>query len=176
MATVNITISEESGGFSAADTLDMGSLTPETPSSFQDLFISHDAEVNPITDCNLYITEYTGSSYEGDNTAEDLDTILGWGDAGPGVYGALYSMTRPGSWVIGTEFPTDWSSFSNSSGTVNSQIELLATSLVYNPSAADGTIPVGDEAHIQVKINAPAASVGAGHMAFGLVFSYSATS
>lgn len=172
--TVLLTISESSGGFSMSDTTDLGDLNPGDESDFQDLFISHDATVNSITDCHFYITRYTGNSYPGVDPDADFTQILDWGIGG--TEGVRMSMVPDGGWVIGSEFTTGWQSFYPGNGDINSQIELDHQSLVFGLTSNDGEIPVNDEAHIQLKVVVPAAPAGAGNKGFGLVVAYSATS
>jgi hypothetical protein len=173
--TVNITISETSGGYSIPDSIDLGDVDPSDSTSFQDLFISHDATVNSITDCSLYLTRYTGSSYPGEDADADLVQILGWG-SDANTEGVLISMTPDVPWTIGTEFASGWESFFVGHGDVDTQIPLDHESLVFDLTEEDGEIPVGDEAHIQLKLTIPSSPGDAGAKAFGLVFSYSATS
>ena len=70
--TVNITFSNISGGDSLSDTIDLGSVDPDVETDFQDIFIRHDAIVNPITDCAWYLQRYVGSSYLGENKDDDF--------------------------------------------------------------------------------------------------------
>jgi hypothetical protein len=171
--TVNITISETSSGYSIADSTDLGSVDPGTATSFQDLFISHDATVNPITECYLYLTRYVGTSYGGSDADADLTQILGWGATD--LEGVRLSMVRDDPWA-GSEFTTGWQSFKVGNGDVNTPIELDADSLVQELGSTDGEIPVGDEAHIQLKVLVPSSPGDAGVKGFTFVFSYSATS
>lgn len=173
--TVLLTISNTSGGFSIADTTDLGDLTPGgDESDFQDLFISHDATVNAITDCNFYLTRYTGSSYPGDDADADLTEILSWGVGN--LEGVRMSMVHPGGWVIGDEFASGWQSFYPGNGDINSQIVLDHQSLVFGLGSTDGEIPVNDEAHVQIKLKVPSSPSSAGNKGFALVLSFSATS
>lgn len=174
--TVNLTISETYNGYSAEDTLDAGTLEPGDTSSFQDLFISHDAETNPITDVALYVTRYVGSNYLGEDEDQDLTDLLSWGGASKGIQ---ISMVRDNPWTEGAEFSTGWSYISSGYGDSDNQITLDADSLVLNPSSDpgdDGEIPVGDTAHIQLKITIPDDPGTPGYKAFNLVVAYSATS
>jgi hypothetical protein len=86
------------------------------------------------------------------------------------------SMTPDESWVIGTEFETPWESFYVGHGDVDTQITLAHESLVHELTSTDGEIPVGDEAHIQIKLVVPDSPGTAGAKGFGLVFSFSTTS
>lgn len=173
--TVNLTLSETSSGYSLADTTDMGTVTPGTAAGHQDIFISHDAEVNSITSCTIYITRYAGSSYQGIDADADFTQIMGWGDAATG--GVEMSMTPPSPWTTGTKFASGWSYFKNGYGDINSQIPLDKDSIVVGSVPTnDGEIPVGGEAHIQIDIDVPSSPGSAGYKAFSLVFAYSATS
>jgi hypothetical protein len=173
--TVNITISETSGGYSVPDTIDLGSVAADAETDFQDLFISHDATISSITDCNLYLTRYTGSSYPGSDPDADLTQILAW-DSGTNTHGVMMSMIPDDPWTLGTEFAAGWESFYGGHGDVDTQLELDFRSLVSGATVDDGLIPVGDEAHIQLKIVVPSSPGAAGAKGFGLVFAYSATS
>lgn len=174
--TVNLTLSETSSGYSLADTTDLGTATPGSAIGHQDIFISHDAEVNSITNCTIYMTRYTGSNYLGVDADADFTQIMGWGDAATG--GVEMSMTPPSPWTTGTKFASGtFSYFKNGHGGINSQIPLDKNSIVVGSvPASDGEIPVGGEAHIQIDIDVPASPGSAGYKAFSLVFAYSATS
>jgi len=177
--TVNITTSATSAGDSLADTVELnavdGALNPGENSDHQEVFISHDAVVASITDCALYITRYAGSNYLGADAGQDIIDLLGstWGGADKG---ARMSMTPPGSWVLNAIFTSGWASFKTGYGDVDSEIPLAKESIVVGtPPASDGEIPVGGEAHIQIRVDAPL-TAAAGYKAFSLVFAYSATS
>ena len=172
--TVNITTSGESGGDSLSDTVDLDEVTPGDDTDFQDVFISHDAIIAAITDCKLYVTRYAGSNYLGSDADQDYTDIMGWGDAETG--GIKLSMSPPPSWTVGTEFPSGWHDIKNLYGDVNSQLPLPEEAVIIGEAANPGEIPVGGEAHIQVKVAVPASPGSAGYKAFSLVFAYSATS
>jgi len=173
--TVNLTLSETSGGYSLADTTDLGSVTPGNAVGHQDVFISHDAEVNPITTCTLYLVRYAGSNYLGTDADADFTQIMGWGDAATG--GVELSMTPDSPWTTGNKFAAGWSYFKNGAGDINSQIPLDKDSIVVGTvPVSDGEIPVAGEAHIQIDIDVPASPGSSGYKAFSLVFAYSATS
>ncbi len=172
--TVTITRSATSGGVLLADTVDMGTVTPSNDVDFQDIFISHDAIVAPITDCALYVTRYAGSNYLGTDADADITLLLGWGDAATG--GIQMSMTPDSPWTTGTPFSTGWATFANGLGDVDSQISLDEDAITTGTPAGDGVIPVAGEAHIQVKVAIPAAPGTSGYKAFSLVIAYSATS
>jgi hypothetical protein len=163
--TVTLTISSAIGGDSISDTVDLGSLTPGgSPSSTQDLYIRHDG-VNDITDCELYITRYTGFDYPGTDADADLATLLGtgWGLADKGVKLNM-NPTTPA-----------WAFFKDGAGDVEFPITLSQDAIVEGHTT-DGEIPAEDNAHIQLGIELPSSSGGARHMAFGLVFAFSSTS
>jgi hypothetical protein len=172
--TVNLTLSETSGGYSLPDTTDMGEVTPGAAAGHQDVFISHDAEVNSITNCTIYLTRYVGSNYQGSDEDTDFTQIMGWGDASGGVE---MSMTPDSPWTTGNKFAAGWAYFKNGSGDINNQIPLDKDSIVVGSiPSSDGEIPVGGEAHIQIDVDVPAAPGSAGYKAFSMVFAYSATS
>jgi len=160
--SVNITLSDASGGNQLADVNDMGSVSTDSETDAQDIYISHDAVVNPITDCAMYITRYAGSGYSGTDADADFTEIMGWGDAGNG--GVLMKMN------------TTWYRFKNAFGDVDNQITLDKNTLVIGSSSNDGEIPVGGEAYIQVKVETPPTVGSAGYKGFSFVFAYSSTS
>jgi hypothetical protein len=181
--TINLTLSNTAGGSSLGDTVDMGSAAPGgSPTTggddFQDIFISHDAQVEAITDCTLYATRYAGSNYLGSDADDDLTELLSWGDSAVG--GIKYVMDGWGSWVTGTKNSTGtWYTIKNGYGDVDSQILLSTDAVTTGTPAADGEIPVGGEAHVQISVDVPnplPAPGGAGYRAFSIVFAYSATS
>lgn len=174
--TVNITISGVSGSDSLADTVDMGTATPGTETSFQDLFIRHDANVNAITDCAWYLQRYVGTGYLGDNVDEDFTEIMGWGDLATG--GFIINQVRPAGWTTGDQFlEANDQLFKNGYGDINSQLVLDQDSINIGTPAGDGIIPLAGEAHVQVRYSIPSAVAnGAGYRAVLLVFAYSATS
>jgi len=172
--TVNLTLSETSGGNSLADTTAWGSVNPAATIGHQDIFISHDATVNSILACTIYMTRYVGSSYPGLDEDADLTLILGWGDGGEGVE---LSMTPDTPWTSGDKFAAGWAFFSNTVGTIDSQITLDKDSIVVGTvPLVDGEIPVGSEAHVQIDMDVPAVPSSTGYKAFAIVFAYSATS
>lgn len=175
--TVSIIISGTSGGDSLADTVDLGSVIPDEDTDFQDMFIRHDAVVAAITDVSFYATRYTGSNYLGSSADADFIEIMGWGDAVSG--GFTINQVPPVSWVEGTQFATIFDQiFKNGYGDIDSQLILRKESInVGTPPSLDGVIPVAGEAHVQVRIQAPASIPdGAGYRAIQLVMAYSATS
>jgi len=173
--TINLTLSGTSGGYSLSDTTDLGDVTPSNYVGHQDIFISHDAEVNPITSCTVYLTRYVGSSYPGVDEDNDYTTIMGWGDTGSA--GVEMSMTPDSPWTTGNKFAAGWSYFKNGLGDVDSQIPLDKDSIVVGSvPSVDGQIPVGGEAHVQIDVKIPASPGSAGDRAFAIVFAYSATS
>lgn len=173
--TVNLTISDTAGGDSLPDTVDSGSVDPGDSSDFQDVFISHDAVVEPITDVALYVQRYVGSSYPGLDPDDDIATYLSWGDAGTG--GIYMSMTPDTPWTEGTRFTSGWNVFKNGYGDVDNQIPLAKESIVVGTTPTeDGEIPVDGIAHIQIEQQIPSSPGSAGYRAFSFVIAYSATS
>lgn len=165
--TVNITLSETLGGYSMADTTDLGSVAAGASVGAQDIYITHDAEVNPITSCAIYLSRYSGSSYPGTDEDADFTQIMGWGDTGSA--GVKLNMVSP--------FITGWAYFKNGYGDVNNQIPLDKDSVVVGTvPLVDGEIPVGGTAHVQINIDVPASPGSSGIKAFTMVFAYSATS
>jgi hypothetical protein len=174
--TVNITFSNVSGGDSLSDTVDLGSVEPGNESSWQDIFIRHDAVVNEITDCAWYLQRYVGSSYLGENEDDDLTELMSWGDAATG--GFIINQVIPPSWTYGEQFNTgDDQLIKNGYGDINNQLILDEDAINIGTPAGDGVIPVAGEAHIQARFKVPSSVPnGAGYRAATLVFSYSATS
>jgi len=172
--TVNITISGTSTGSSLSDSESLDQVSPGNDTDYQDLYISHDATVSSITDCALYITRSTSLTYPGLDADADLVELLGWGDAATG--GVTFVMDGWGSWISGENTTGTWLVCKNGYGDVDAQIELVKESITLGtPPANDGEIPVGGEAHLQVKVSIPAAT-SAGYRGFGFVMAYSATS
>jgi hypothetical protein len=160
--TVTLTISSTPGGSSIGDTVDLGSIAPEGSATAQDLYISHDGAF-AITDCGLYLTQFVGTYGGDEDPAADLVEILGWGDGGEGVKINM-DHTTP-----------NWLYFSNTQGDIDAPI-VLDKDCVTPAAPQDGTIPVGDEAHIQISLDIPGSGVTASTKAFGLVIAFSATS
>ena len=173
--TINITISGSSGNDSLADTVSLGQASPSTDTEFQDLFIRHDAAVNPIEDCAFYVTRYSGSDYLGNDPDADFTEIMGWGAAASG--GFIINQVVPPGWVIDTQFdPGDDQVFKNGYGDVNSQLSLIEDAIINGTPDGD-KIPVAGEAHVQVRAQIPASVPdGAGYRAIQLIMAYSATS
>lgn len=162
--TVNIIVSGTSFGNPLGDTNDIGTdISPGSDTSTQDLYISHDAEISAITGCAMYITEYTGSNYLGSSTADDLVELLGWGDGGDGIQ-------------LSQDQGSSWTTIKNGTGDIDNEITLAISAVTTGTPAGVGQIPVGGEAHLQVKVTVPSPSGGAGYRAFSMVFEYSATS
>lgn len=174
--TINVTFSNISGGDSLSDTTDMGSAIPGAESLVQDIFIRHDAIVNPITDCAFYIQRYVGSNYLGEDEDEDLTELLSWGDEATG--GLVLNQVIPPSWSYGDQFDeSDDQLFKNGYGDINNQLLLDEDSINIGTPAGDGVVPLGGEAHVQVRFKVPSSVPGgAGYRAATVVFSYSATS
>lgn len=176
--TVNIIISDQSGGNSLADNIDLGKVDENGESSFQDLFIRHDANVSAITDCSFYMTRYTGTGYLGSDADADYSEVLGWGDADEGD-GFIINQAPQSPWTAGQQFPTgnDQIVKTVGGGTINNQFTLLSSAIVVGTPSGDGEIPLNGEAHIQARVKVPdSVSAGAGYRAVELVMAYSATS
>jgi len=175
--TVNITISEVSGSDALADTIDLGSTQPSQETSIQDMFIRHDATVNPITDCAFYVTRYTGSSYLGDDADTDFTEIMAWGGAAVGD-GFILNQVIPDGWTAGQQFSdANDQIFKNGYGDINSQLILDEDSINIGTPAGDGVIPLAGESHVQARCKIPVSvPAGSGYRAIQLVMAYSATS
>lgn len=173
--TVNILFSNESGGNSLSDNVDLGEVNPSADSTIQNLFIRHDAQAAAISDCAFYITRYTGSGYLGQDEDRDLVEVIGWGDDATG--GFTINQKVPPTWSGEAFDPLYDQVFKSTLGTINNQAQLLTTAESIGSFTSDGEIPVNGEAHIQVRV-AVAASVplGANYRAVELVMAYSATS
>ena len=173
--TVNIVFSDTSGGNAMAETQDSGTVTPGADSDEQDLFIRHDAVSAAITNCAWYITRCVSTGYLGSDADSDITEILGWGDSGDGFQ---INQVAPPSWTEGSPFGSgDWDIFKNGHGDIDNQIPLDEDSIILGTPAGDGVIPVGGEAHVQVKWAIPSdVALGSGYRGLSLVFAYSATS
>jgi hypothetical protein len=77
--SVNITWSLTDGGADIVDPLDHGSAAPGNTLE-SDLYISHDGD-NAIKNCKFFLQEYSGTYTGSDSAANDLSTILGFGDS-----------------------------------------------------------------------------------------------
>ena len=175
--TVNLSLSNTSGGSPLSDLEDMGDASPDGTASFQDVFISHDAVAASITDVALYVTRCVSTSYLGADADADITEMFGWGDAGTG--GIKIVMDGWGTWIIGTENDTGtWNTIRNGYGDIDNQIILPVDAITSGTIPSNpGEIPVGSEAHIQVKVDIPSSvPAGANYRAFSLVIAYSATS
>ena len=171
--TVIITFAGISGGDSLSDTIDITNgeiMSPEDSTDVQDIFIRHDAEVAPITNCGFYLTRFAGSGYGGDADL-DYDEIITWGKDIAGK-GAKICQ------IPGFNFEADGLTFDLGNGTIESPF-VLDDDAIIQGIAEDGKIYVSGEAHIQFRIDTPQVSDitrGAGYRAVSLVFVYSATS
>lgn len=178
--TVNITFANTSGGDSIDDNASLGSIDAGGETSTEDilnLFVRHDATVNPITDCSWYIQRYVGSNYEGSNGEDaDLEEVLSWGDDATG--GLVINQVIPTGWIAGSQFDeSNDQIFKNGYGDINNQLILKEDSINIGTPAGDGIIPVSGEAHVQLRMKVPdSIPAGAGYRTILLVFSYSATS
>lgn len=177
--TVSITMAGTTAGNQLSEVVDLGSLSPGDASAETDLYIRHDAENNPITDCAFYIIRYAGSDYTGSSADDDYTEVLSWGDdSGPGSTGGggLYmNQNHSGS------FPTvDWHPYRSSYGSgPSSSIQLVQaaindTGVGWTPT--DGEVPVNGEAHIKTRWDIPATVSSAGIRFIQLVMAYSYTS
>lgn len=176
--TVNIIISDQSGGNSLADNVDLGKVDATGETIFQDLFIRHDANVAPIIDCSFYMTRYTGTGYLGADADADYTEVLGWGDDDEDD-GFIINQAPQTPWTAGQQFPilNDQIVKTIGGGTINSQFTLLTSAVVIGTPSSDGEIPLNGEAHIQARVKVPdSVPAGAGYRAVELVMAYSATS
>lgn len=175
--TVNIIISDQSGGNALADSVDLGKVDANGETAFQDLFIRHDANVAAITDCAFYMTRFTGTGYLGSDADADYSEVVGWGDADAGD-GFIINQAPQPSWSAGQQFPTGNDQIVKSTqGTINNQFVLLSSSVVIGTPSGDGEIPLNGESHIQARVKVPdSVPSGAGYRAVELVMAYSATS
>lgn len=172
--TVNVIFSSTSAGDSMAETQDSGTVEPGDESLYHDIFIRHDAVAAAITNCAWYMTRCVSSSYLGTDADTDLTEVFGWGDAGDGFW---INQTAPVSWTIGQEFPTTFDIFANGHGDIDNQIPLDKDSIIIGSVVTGGTIPVGGEAHVQMKWSIPSdVPLGSGYRGISIVFAYSATS
>ena len=177
--TVNITFSAASDGSALGDTVDIGSaMTPGLAGDPQDMFISHDAQVGPITSCAFYADRYAGDSYPGVDADQDYTEIMAWGDDATGGFEVHQGI--PAAWTVGDSFwddtPSGGQVFKNGYGDINAQLELATTAISIGAANA-GEIALNGEAHVQVRVSIPSSvPLGANHRALSLVMAYSATS
>ena len=170
--TVNIIMSSVSAADAFTDSLvALGEVDSGATSDEQDIFIRHDSG-SAITECSWYVTRYVGEDYPGSDADADLAEILGWGDDADG--GLLISQTIPGGWATDDPFVADWQRFANDSGDTDNQFTLEKEAVV--GASVDGTIPLGAQAHVQIKMEVPSSISGAGYRGVLLVFAFSATS
>jgi len=174
--TVNITMSNQSGGNSLPDNVDLGTVNPNSSTAFQDLFIRHDASAASITDCAFYISRYSATGYLGVDADNDYSEIIGWGDAAAGD-GFIINQHATG-WTSPNQFPTANDQIcSTGSGDINGQLPLLQSAINIGTVTENGVIPIDGEAHIQVRVEIPSSiPAGANYRAVQLIMSYSATS
>lgn len=179
--TVIITFAGISGGDSLSDTIDIGpAMDPGDISIIQDVFIRHDAEAAPITNCAFYLTKFAGGFYPGTDPDADYVEVISWGD-NIADKGAQLNQVVPALWAAPTSFwvenPTG-ETFASDSGTIDSPI-ILSEHAIVQGTAETGKIARGGEAHVQFRMNTPeVASItrASGYRAISLVFAYSATS
>jgi len=172
--TISLTISDTLGGYSLPDTTEMGDVTPGNSVGHKNVFISHDATVNPITGCEFYVYKYSGSNYLGSDIDADFTQYMAWGDAATG--GVMYSQTRDSGWTSDDKFAAGWTAFKNSTGDINAPVALSDDSITDGAGTAT-EIQVGETAHLQFDVDVPSSSPGTtGYKAFSIVFAYSATS
>lgn len=173
--TVNIFMSDTLNGNVLSDTTDIGSVTPSNSSTYQDIFIRHDAAVAPITDCGLYIYRFVHDNYPGINEDDDLEELIAFGDASSG--GVNLVMDGWSGWTSGLNTSGTWNLIKTGYGTADSPAALPIDAIVVGTPNNPGEIPVDGVAHIQIKVDLPASIPrGAGYRAFDLVFTFSATS
>lgn len=184
--TVNITISNQSGGDIPAEVVDLGNINPGFASDAYDLYIRHDALNFPITDCGFYVVRYVGSNYNG---GEDPDTdyveAIAWGDvSGAGAHGVIIDGDPThGGFYLNQDHSTfsdnEWYVFRTGDGSDPSYIRELLASAINIGTPVAGEIQVDGEAHVQVRWDIPnplPSGSSAGTRLVQLVMAYSYTS
>jgi len=153
---------------------DAGEISPGGQSSVIDTYIRHTGTAK-ITNCQFYILPYSAGVYLGAETAqEDYDLLIEWGDAStPAVTGGgLYvNMNHSGS------FPSaNWQVFYTGGGdTLGTAFDLPTTALSTGSGVA-GEIPALGEAHLQWRLDPPAAYTGTGTGYIDTLMYYESTS
>lgn len=166
--SVNLIMSGTSGGSDLSEDVSLGSCALGATSSTQEIYISHDAIVNEITDVALYIMRDVSSGYLGDDPDADIVSLLGWAD----------DTATDGVQINMNASSPSWVPMKTGSGDESAPLDLLKESIVVGSvPASDGIIPVGGEAKVELKVKVPSSISGtAGIMGFSLVVAYSATS
>jgi hypothetical protein len=164
--TVNLIISGQSMSTPLPDSVDFGSVAPGASSSYQDLYIRHDAVFNEITDCGFYLNSYVGQNYLGNDPNVDYDEIIGWGE----TEGEGFLISQEPTFITYTSLKTGV-------GTVTNPLILDAGSIIDGTPSGDGEIPVSAQSHVRVKFVIPTVvSNPSGYRSITLVLAYSATS
>jgi hypothetical protein len=163
--TVVLTISSTPGGTAISDNVDFGDITPGSSSSNQDLYIRHNDLINEITDCGFYITRYVGMDYPGLDADLDYAKLIEWGDL----------ITPAGVRISQDESTWEYFKSGSGGGTIDYPKELSADAIIGSGGVA-GEIQPGQEAYVQIGLTLPTSAGDAQARAFGLVFSFSATS
>lgn len=165
--SVTLAISGSSGGTDLSTDNSLGSsVSPGNDSDTQDMYISHDAITNPITDVSLYAMRDVSPSYPGTDADADIAEILGWADADSSKGIQINMNATSPSWVP----------MKTGSGDQSNPIELIKESIVIGSTSSDGEIPVDGEAKIQLKVAVPSSVSSAKTRGFSFVVAYSATS
>jgi hypothetical protein len=175
---VLLTVSETVTGAEVSDTLaggatglDFGQVsnglyTPFTNQAantgHQDVFIRHDATVDPITSVKLYVAQYSGTYGGADSAANDITTLLGLGAANTGadknnVDGNSRGLHVDMDWQVSTAnqfdptreatgqkriFGKDYSGLDGSSLALGFTLNADAASYWNGSSEVDATTPV----------------------------------
>jgi hypothetical protein len=165
--TVNITFSATAAGYSMTDTQNSGSVTPsaDPESDETTIYIRHDAQYAPITDCGWYLERCVSQSIDLDDPDAVLEEVLGWGETA----GFGFLMNQEGEGTAAFE------SFEAASGSITNPKMLPKSAVTTGTPVNDGEIPVDGEAKVSVKWKVPEDAT-AGNRGVTLVFAYSATS
>lgn len=218
--TVLLTISETFGGPSLADSLagggtgiDLGSVTnnnyapiinKSANTGHQNIYIRHDATVDPITDVKIYIQDYglgTGFTYGGaDTAANDKSTIVQLGNSSgssrnnaDGLSGGVWvdmdwnsassdqfdQANRPSEVKIFGDNLTDGisleSAFTIKSTAMSHSNEADASAPQDGVIGKSGDTTLGDHAHLKMRIFLPFTFSSGGVVQCEFVISYSFT-
>lgn len=215
--SVSLTVSKTMGGSAVADTLaggssglDLGSVTngAYTPITLQsantgaqDLFIRHNAVVDPITAVKTYIAQFSGTYGGADTAANDFTTLAAQGAASA----QLTANSAAGS-ESGLKVDMDWQVSTANQFTParaqakvyglagngqalgnaydmhvdalsrnNAGTEVDATTPVTGKIGKSGDAVLGDQAHLKMRYYLPTSALNGGILQWDYVIAYSYT-
>lgn len=215
--SVSLTVSKTMGGSAVADTLaggssglDLGSVvngayTPiilqSANTGAQEIFIRHNATVDPITAVKTYIAQYSGTYGGADTAANDLTTLEGQGAASAQLTANSSAGTEGGlkidmDWQVSTanqftpsrtqckvyglagngqSLVTAYDMHVDAMSRNNSGTEVDATTPVTGKIGKSGDTVLGDQAHLKMRYYLPTAAVNGGILQWDFTIAYSYT-